>query len=157
METTKQQTRKTDWVKEKISTLHLENWKANITEKDDHVFTKLHVTGSISTSKLNSLIELGLEELYRSADGITVILHTLVPLTKKELIDLWGKKLYEVFEKHIDKQGWLTEDWPEIIEKEIKPFDEDWNDNPQYKDTYQRMYNVDWEVKSDGLFIRPMK
>ncbi|RWX03390.1 hypothetical protein [Flavobacterium cerinum] len=76
-------------------------------------------------------------------------------MNEQQLIELWGEDLYNVFADHIDENGWLTSEWQNIIEAEIKRFDEDFNDNPLYKDTYGRMYNVDFEESEDGTLIRP--
>ncbi|AZA91165.1 Uncharacterised protein [Chryseobacterium nakagawai] len=77
-------------------------------------------------------------------------------MTVEELKKLWGKDLFEAFADHFTNDGWLTTDWGQIIENEIPQFDNDWNDNPRYKDTYQRMYLLD-HVESDcGKFIKPI-
>lgn len=79
-------------------------------------------------------------------------------MTIKELKEIWGESLFNVFADHINDDGWLTTDWGQIIENEIPQFDNDWNDNPKYKDTYQRMYLLDLEEKETetGIWFRPI-
>lgn len=69
---------------------------------------------------------------------------------------LWGEDLHSVFGDDINEQGWLTAEWGEIIEKNVPRFNKDFSDNPKYKETYGRMYNLDYEESEDGLFIRPI-
>lgn len=76
-------------------------------------------------------------------------------MTKTEIKQLWGAELYSVFAEHIDENGFLTEDWATIVESEVRRFDEDWNDNPKYTDTYQRMYNLDFISNDDETMIKP--
>lgn len=71
----------------------------------------------------------------------------------EKLKDLWGEELFNVFANHIDEDGCLTESWAEIIENEIPKFDDDYNDNPLYRETYSRMYNMEFE--EIGNKIRP--
>jgi len=80
-------------------------------------------------------------------------------LTEAQLIELWGENLYNVFAEHINSDGWLTSKWADILEDEeiVKRFDDDYNDNPLFTDTYGRMYNVDWEFSTDETLIRPIK
>lgn len=70
--------------------------------------------------------------------------------------ELWGDDLYKVFADYINEEGWLTADWANIIEHEVERFDNDYNDNPEYKETYGRMYNLDYQESSDGTLIRPI-
>lgn len=76
--------------------------------------------------------------------------------TIEELKELWGEELFSVFAEHIDQNGWLTSDWARILEQEVPRLDEDYNDNPEYSDTYSRMYNKDFEESQDGLLLRPI-
>jgi len=76
-------------------------------------------------------------------------------MTSKDIKKLWGDELYDVFAEHINEDGWLTEDWVDIIESEIPRFDSDWNDNPVYKDTYQRMYMLDMVSNEDETMCKP--
>lgn len=77
-------------------------------------------------------------------------------MTTEEIKELWGEELFDVFADHIDEEGFLTNDWGNIIENEIPKFDKNWNDNPKYTDTYQRMYLIDIENNSDQTRIRPV-
>ena len=77
-------------------------------------------------------------------------------MTTKQKKQIWGEELFKVFAEHIDEKGWITSDWCEIIEDEIPQFDEDYNDNPIYKQTYQMMYNVEFEYNEDETKIRPI-
>lgn len=77
-------------------------------------------------------------------------------MTYEEKKELWGEDLFNVFAGAINEEGWLTSDWGEIIEEEIPRLDEDYNDNPQYSETYSRMYNLDHEESDCGKFIRPI-
>lgn len=76
-------------------------------------------------------------------------------MTTEELKELWGEDLFKVFGNHLTEDGWLTEDWGNILEKEVPQFDKDYNDNPDYKETYQRMCYLDHEESDCGKFIRP--
>lgn len=71
--------------------------------------------------------------------------------------ELWGEDLFKVFGDHLNENGWLTPDWQNIIEKEVPRLDEDYNDNQEYRETYQRMYMMDFEESEDGKLIRPVK
>lgn len=71
--------------------------------------------------------------------------------------ELWGEDLYKVFTNHINDQGWLTSNWANIIEDEVPRWDDDYIDNPEYSDTYSRMYNLEYEESEDGKLIRPLK
>jgi len=77
-------------------------------------------------------------------------------MTEEQIIKLWGEDLYNVFSDHINDEGWLTENWADIIEEEIPKFDEDWNDNELYTDTYGSMYNIEFESNEDETLIRPI-
>lgn len=80
-------------------------------------------------------------------------------IEETDLIDpkeLWGSDLFAVFSKHIDKKGWLTNDWASIIENEIPKFDKNYNDNILFKDTYSRMYNTEFEYNEYESMIRPI-
>lgn len=74
----------------------------------------------------------------------------------EEIKKLWGKDLFKVFRNHINEEGWLTEDWSEIIENEVPKFDENWNDNELYKEIYIIMNTNDFEISGDGKFIKPI-
>lgn len=76
-------------------------------------------------------------------------------MTQEDIKELWGEDLYSVFANHINQEGWLTEDWSDIIENEIPKFDKDYNDNPLFKETYERMYNLDYIESECGNFIKP--
>ncbi len=81
-------------------------------------------------------------------------------IEETDLIDpkeLWGADLYAVFSRHINKKGWLSSEWAKVIENEVPRFDGNYNDNPVYKSTYNRMYNIDFEESEDGLMIRPLQ
>lgn len=69
---------------------------------------------------------------------------------------LWGEDLYKVFRDYIDEEGWLTEEWAQVIDNEIPELDSDYNTNKLYSETYGRMYRTDFEKSIDGLFIRPL-
>jgi len=69
--------------------------------------------------------------------------------------ELWGEDLYNVFAHYINEEGWLTAEWADIIEKEVPRWDKNYNDNPEYKNTYSRMYNTEFEDNEKGDMIRP--
>lgn len=71
------------------------------------------------------------------------------------LKELWGEDLFDVFAGHLTEDGWLPSNWNLIIENEIPQFDKNWNDNPKYTETYQRMYMQDLEENEDGSMVRP--
>lgn len=77
-------------------------------------------------------------------------------MSTEEIQELWGEDLFKVFAGALNEEGWLTSDWNEIIEEEIPRLDEDYNDNPKYADTYQRMHMMDFEDSEDGKMIRPV-
>ena len=66
-------------------------------------------------------------------------------LNRKELISLWGEELFRLLGHHFDEFGFIREDWQEIIEDETPRFDKNYNDNPDYSEAYQLMYNLDFE------------
>lgn len=74
-----------------------------------------------------------------------------------EIKELWGKDLYRVFGGHIDKDGWLTNDWSGTLENEVPRFDKDYNDNPEYTGTYNRMYLMEFEDNADNTMIKPIR
>lgn len=77
-------------------------------------------------------------------------------MSRDEIQQLYGEELFNVLKEHIDEEGWITTNWHEIIEDEIPRFDENYNDNPVYRDTYQRMYYHDFEENEDKTRIRPL-
>lgn len=70
------------------------------------------------------------------------------------LIDLWGEYLFRLIGHHFDDYGFIREDWDVIIEDEIPRFDKNYNDNSDYSEVYQLMYNIDFE-EFDGR-VRPI-
>lgn len=70
--------------------------------------------------------------------------------------ELWGEDLYSVFSNHISDDGWLTCSWGDILEREISKFDENYNHNPEYKNTYSKMYLMDFRESVSGEYIRPV-
>ena len=77
-------------------------------------------------------------------------------MTTEQKKELWGEELFNAFAEHIDENGWLTEDWGEILDKEMPDFDEDYNDNENKKEVFSRMYNLDYEESEDGSMLRPV-
>lgn len=77
---------------------------------------------------------------------------------RKEILDqnikIWGEELFQIFGDHIDNEGWLTEDWSEIIEEELSDWDENYNDTNKKRSAYGLMYNIDFEYNNDGTKIR---
>lgn len=71
--------------------------------------------------------------------------------------ELWGEDLYKVFRNHINEDGWLTSDWSDILEEKVPKLDDDYNTNPENGDTYNRMYNLEYEENQDGTMIRPLR
>lgn len=76
-------------------------------------------------------------------------------MTTEAKKELWGEFLFNVFEKYLDDEGWLTEEWAEIIEENYSDWDEDYNDTNNKKEIYSRMYNVDFESDDSETRIRP--
>lgn len=74
--------------------------------------------------------------------------------TQEELIQIWGDDLFETFGHHFDNEGWLTVDWTQIIEDEIPKWDEDFNDNEEYKEAFIHMYQIDSEYNENKTKIR---
>lgn len=77
-------------------------------------------------------------------------------MTTEKKKELWGEELFNAFANHIDENGWLTEDWAGILDKEMPDFDEDYNDNENKKEVFRRMYNLDYEESADGSMLRPV-
>ncbi|WP_313138426.1 hypothetical protein [Myroides sp.] len=75
-------------------------------------------------------------------------------MTTEEIKELWGEELYNVFEQHIDDEGFLTEKWANIIEDNLSDWDEDFNDTNEKKEVYGLMYNIDFEYNEDKTKIR---
>ena len=40
-------------------------------------------------------------------------------MTTEQKKELWGEELFNAFANHIDENGWLTEDWAGILDKEM--------------------------------------
>lgn len=78
-------------------------------------------------------------------------------LNDEQIKELWGEDLYNVFAEHIDEYGRLTAEWQNIIENEIPRFDKHYNDNPLFKETYGRMYCLEYEVLENETLIIPTK
>lgn len=75
-------------------------------------------------------------------------------MTTEEIKELWGEELYNVFEQHIDDEGFLTLKWANIIEDNLSDWDEDFNDTNEKKHVYGLMYNIDFEYNEDKTKIR---
>lgn len=74
---------------------------------------------------------------------------------EEKLVAIWGRDLYNTFGHHMNEDGWLTAEWPLIIEKEIPRWDnETLIDNEEYSLAYGRMYNIDFEESEDLTLIR---
>ena len=75
---------------------------------------------------------------------------------KIDVKKLWGENLFLVFAEHINEEGWLTSEWGYILEDEVPKWDKDFNDIPLNRETYSRMYNLDYEENEDETLIRPL-
>lgn len=72
-----------------------------------------------------------------------------------QIEELWGEELFDVFADHIDDEGFLTNDWSEIIENKYP--DHTYYMTPEIKENiYSRMYNLDTEENSEGTKHRPI-
>lgn len=80
--------------------------------------------------------------------------NSMKKLNRSEMISLWGEDLFRLLGHHFDDYGFIREDWDVIIEDEIPRFDKNYNDNPDYSEVYQLMYNIDFE-EFDGR-VRPI-
>lgn len=70
---------------------------------------------------------------------------------------LWGEVLFKAFADYIDKNGWLTSGWVDILEDNFSDWDEDYNDTNEKKTLFRLMYNLDFEESVDGKLIRPIE
>jgi hypothetical protein len=74
--------------------------------------------------------------------------------TTEEIKAIWGEDLFETFADHFDEEGWLPAEWPTILERELKDWDEHFRDTHEKSTAYGRMYNIDFEENEDGTKIR---
>jgi len=70
---------------------------------------------------------------------------------------LWGEVLFKAFSDYIDKNGWLTSSWIDVLEDNFSDWDEDYNDTNEKKTLFGLMYNLDFEESEDGKLIRPIE
>lgn len=76
-------------------------------------------------------------------------------MNTEEIKELWGEELFDAFADHIDEEGFLTNDWADILEKKYP--DHTFYDKPEIKENiYSRMYNLDAEENAEGTKHRPV-
>ena len=63
-------------VKAKIKGLKLQDIKADVSEKENAIVTKLHFTGRILQIEIKKLMDIGTIDMLRSGAGITVNIFT---------------------------------------------------------------------------------
>lgn len=78
-------------------------------------------------------------------------------MTNKELQVLWGDILYKAFKNNINEDGWLTNDWSEILEYNFSDWDDHYNDTNTKSRLYQQMYLTDFDDNFDNTMIKPSR
>lgn len=76
-------------------------------------------------------------------------------MTNKELKSLWGEPLYTAFKEYITEDGWLTNNWGQILEDNFSDWDDDYNDTNIKSRLYQAMYLKDFDDNFDNTHIKP--
>ena len=77
-------------------------------------------------------------------------------MIKAKIKELWGSYLYSRLLPWIDEEGYIENDWVQLIEENYSDWDADYNDTNELKEIYQRMYQLNFEDNEEKTKIRPV-
>ncbi|MBT0549155.1 hypothetical protein [Riemerella anatipestifer] len=111
-----------------------------------------------SCERLLSRVILKPNDTFRNDNTVKLLIddERTFKMSDEGIKSIWGEYLYNIFAEHIDEDGWLIDNFAEIIDNKLKDWDEDYVDTGEKSEAYHRMHNTDFEESEDGLKIRPI-
>lgn len=76
-------------------------------------------------------------------------------MNAKQLNELWGDELFIFFADDFNEDGWLTNEWCNIVDDRLPPYTLNESQESKSKDIYTRMYLTEFEESECGKFIKP--